>query len=403
MLGLSLVIAATQIVQGASRDVVGDERDIPFMTVPQLIKYWGYPVEEHWVTTSDGYILGLHRIPHARDDPSPESPRPVVYMQHCLTCSSAIWTFGPPTKSLGYILADAGYDVWMGNSRGNSYSRNHTSLEACSQERCNQFWDFGWDEGGHLDVTAGIDFALAYTGQESVYYVGHSMGCTQYLVMLSALPDYNDKIKLGTLLAPPAYMSHAPNIIFQIASWAGDIQILYHLFGFAEFLPHTDIETWLGHLVCSDDHPLLQTVCMNIGFAILGFNPGQLNGTMIPTYLDHIPEGTSTRPFVHYAQLYMSGKFESYDYGELGNWEHYGQPTPKNYDLKQVTAPTAIFKADADDLADLVDIDLLVNELPNVVFDHLVAINGWTHADYIAAMDADVLVYDYVLDLIRNY
>ena len=41
---------------------------------------------------------------------------------------------------------------------------------------------------------------------------------------------------------------------------------------------------------------------MNIGFSILGFNPDQLNGTMIPTYLDHIPEGTSTRPFVHYAQ-----------------------------------------------------------------------------------------------------
>ena len=138
-------------------------------------------------------------------------------------------------------------------------------------------------------------------------------------------------------------------------------------------------------------------------FAFLGFNPGQLNGTMIPTYLDHIPEGTSTRPFVHYAQLYVNGKFEAYDYGELGNWQHYGQATPMDYDLQKVTAPTAIFKADADDLADLVDIDLLVNELPNVVFDHLVGIEGWTHADYIVAMDADVLVYNYVLDLIQNH
>jgi len=142
---------------------------------------------------------------------------------------------------------------------------------------------------------------------------------------------------------------------------------------------------------------------MNIGFSILGFNPDQLNGTMIPTYLDHIPEGTSTRPFVHYAQLYMNGKFESYDYGESGNEEHYGQPGPVQYQLDRVTAPTAIFKSDADDLADLVDIDLLVNRLPNVVMDHMVERDGWTHTDYIVAMDADRLVYDYVLDLVRAH
>jgi len=403
LLRFSVFIVISQLCHGERFDATDKERDIPVMTVPELISYWGYPVEEHWVTTTDGYILGVHRIPHGRNDLHPGAPRPIVYMQHCLTCSSAIWAFGPPTKSLGYILADAGYDVWMGNSRGNSYSRNHTTLEPCSTEKCHDFWQFGWDEGGLYDVTAGIDYALNYTDQKDVYYVGHSMGCTQYLVMLSALPEYNEKIRLGSLLAPPAYMSHAPNFIFQIATLADDIQILYHLFGFAEFLPHYDFITWFGHLVCSDDHPYLQTVCMNFGFAFLGFNPGQLNGTMIPTYLDHIPEGTSTRPFVHYAQLYVSGNFEAYDYGELGNWQHYGQATPLDYDLKKVTAPTAIFKADADDLADLVDIDLLVNELPNVVLDHLVDIEGWTHADYIVAMDADTLVYDYVLDLIKNH
>merc|ERR1712130_737877 len=75
-----------------------EARDIPQMSVPTLINYWGYHVEEHWVTTEDGYILGLHRIPHGRGETS--SPRPVVYLQHCLTCSSAIWVFGPPEKSL---------------------------------------------------------------------------------------------------------------------------------------------------------------------------------------------------------------------------------------------------------------------------------------------------------------
>ena len=42
--------------------------------VPTLINYWGYPVEEHWVTTEDGYILGLHRIPHGPHIQHPSSP-----------------------------------------------------------------------------------------------------------------------------------------------------------------------------------------------------------------------------------------------------------------------------------------------------------------------------------------
>ena len=29
----------------------------------ELVDYWGYQFEEHPVVTSDGYILGVHRIP----------------------------------------------------------------------------------------------------------------------------------------------------------------------------------------------------------------------------------------------------------------------------------------------------------------------------------------------------
>ena len=54
---------------------------------PELIKYWGYPVEEHFVTTEDGYILGMHRIPYGKGGPSANSSRIPAFLAHGLESS----------------------------------------------------------------------------------------------------------------------------------------------------------------------------------------------------------------------------------------------------------------------------------------------------------------------------
>ena len=35
-------------------------------TMPELVLSKGYPLEEHFVTTGDGYVLGVYRIPHGK-------------------------------------------------------------------------------------------------------------------------------------------------------------------------------------------------------------------------------------------------------------------------------------------------------------------------------------------------
>ena len=129
----------------------------------EMIADAGYPSETHTVVTDDGYILKLHRIPHSPGEEY-DIQRPIVFLQHGLLSSSADWVVTGPGKALAFILADRGYDVWMGNTRGNTYSRNHTTLDTCSS--CHEFWSFGFDDSGNKDYPAEINYILDKTGEE---------------------------------------------------------------------------------------------------------------------------------------------------------------------------------------------------------------------------------------------
>lgn len=58
----------------------------------------GYPFELHYVTTKDGYVLALHRMPPR--DSTKAARRPVLIM-HGLLGSSADWLVTGPNRSIG--------------------------------------------------------------------------------------------------------------------------------------------------------------------------------------------------------------------------------------------------------------------------------------------------------------
>lgn len=62
-------------------------------------------------------------------------------MQHGLIDSSDTFIVNDPDKAPAFIMAKNGFDVWLGNSRGNKYSRRHVSL---NPDKDAAYWNFSW-------------------------------------------------------------------------------------------------------------------------------------------------------------------------------------------------------------------------------------------------------------------
>lgn len=155
-----------------------------------------------------------------------------VFLMHGLLDSSTGWVLMGPNKSLAYLLADLGYDVWMGNARGNRYSRNHTRWNPNGDyQNRKQFWNFSWNEIGLIDVPAMIDYVLENnTDFTNIHYIGYSQGTTAFFVMASERPEYNEKILMMNALAPITFMENCKSPAGRIVTRLLDnFQVRVHL------------------------------------------------------------------------------------------------------------------------------------------------------------------------------
>ena len=143
--------------------------------------------------------MNIQRIPCYNS-----GPKKVVFLQHGLMDSSSTWVMDFKTQSLAYILSDAGYDVWLGNMRGNKYGLQHIFLNAVDED----FWDFSFDEMSNFDLTSMVDYALKTTNEKQLIYIGHSQGTMIQFAQLSKNQDLASKIKLFVALGPVATVGH---------------------------------------------------------------------------------------------------------------------------------------------------------------------------------------------------
>lgn len=365
------------------------------LSVPSTIAKNGYLCETHTII-SQGYILNVHRIPRSKS--GDETPSKTIYFQHGIFASSADWILNGPEKALPYVLADAGYDVWMGNIRGNRYSREHIWLKSDSKE----YWDFSWHDVALYDVPAIIDYIRDFKGLNTkITYIGHSMGTTILFAMLSLKPEYNKILSAGIALAPVVYMSDIKSPLRSLAPIASNVAYMEMLYGSHEFIPKS---SFLGKMSSACDVSNRDFgLCKNVIFYICGADEKQINETLIPTFISNLGTGTSWKTAVHFAQeIVANDRFQQFDYGAYFNIEKYGTIKPPEYDLSKITLPLTLIWAKNDLLSSEKDVKKLYEKLPNYTEMYLVPYPKFNHLDYLWAIDAKELLNDKILNTLAR-
>ncbi|KAM9991291.1 hypothetical protein ACTFIZ_004706 [Dictyostelium cf. discoideum] len=363
--------------------------------ITQLIQARGYPVEDHTAITADGYILSIQRIPAGRHasnpNPNGKNGKPAVILQHGVEDIGTSWVNQLNVyQSLGFILADAGFDVWINNVRGTRYSNSSIYLDPSERP----FWQFSFDQMAEFDLPCVIDYVLQVTGNSKVGYVGHSQGTTMGFIGF-VNQTIAEKINLFVALAPVVRVTHCQSQLLNILA-EFNIDILFEVLGDKAFLADTPFLQKYLPIICKNE----PSVCENSLALIMGWDTANINETRLPVYMANEPGGTSVQNVVHWAQATKYG-YQKFDYGLIGNLQHYGQSTPPKYDITQFNTPVIAFSGGQDFLADPDDVEWLIPQLKSLVY--YKNLPTYSHLDFVWGETAYIDVYADVVTYLTKY
>ncbi|XP_015783042.1 gastric triacylglycerol lipase [Tetranychus urticae] len=413
-LNLYFVVTFTFLLTNSFADLVPELAD-EHRTPCQLIESRNFICDEQSIITDDGYILTVHHIINPVYKANNKSTiRPVV-IAHCLFGASPVWLINSENgfaadwsngtdfldldtegRNLPYLLSNLGYDVWMTNSRGNQFARNHTSLNPDTDKA---FWQFSFDEMITYDTPAIIDYVLEKTGYENLAWIGHSQGAMQLFGLLSEKPEYSAKVKPFISLAPVTHMAHITSPVRLIAK-VPFLQKIAKLLGGELRLPTTLIDLFADK-ICEEK--LVKEMCASI-FYLFGGHSEQFNTTRLPVYIAQGFWASSWWNLVHYGQAINNDRFAKFDFGWIENYQRYGSLKPAEYKMSAINSQDIfILSAVNDPLANRQDMETLRKSLQVPFIELTIDDPNFTHLDFMWAENVYQKAYKPVTEFLRKY
>ncbi|XP_063925654.1 lipase member J-like [Zophobas morio] len=367
-------------------------------TTPEIIQRRGFKVESHLVTTPDGYILQIFRIPpHEYDNRKNKQP---IFLLHSILSDSSAWVFAG-NRSIPFQLASEGYDVWIGNQRGTIYSRGHVALKDSNKE----YWDYNLDTLAANDIPSFLNKVAEVTGKAgSIIYMGHSRAIMLLFMYTSEHPEEIEQLLRGIVaFTPTAYLDPTGNVknFFTVAQLLG---LTLNKFGIGAIFQYPKPIIALSQALC----PKFPQICQFVAFEIIGHSNLLLNEDLL-NFFGHFPAPLSAKEIIQHGQFYETQRFQKFDYGVAKNIEIYGQDKPPLYNLRNVKVPTFICYGKKDVYISERTMMRIFNELGSerkAVYK--IPINDenerhqFSHVDFLFAANLTELLYKDLREIIEN-
>ncbi|KAF2758870.1 alpha/beta-hydrolase [Pseudovirgaria hyperparasitica] len=364
----------------------------------ELCALYGYYAEEHIVQTGDGYLLGLHRLgwrkgeEHVRVNSGPDSlKKKVVYMHHGLLMNSDVWVcITEKERVLPFLLVEQGYDVWLGNNRGNKYSKKSINCSPADVK----FWNFSMDQFAFHDIPDSVNYILETTHQSSLSYIGFSQGTAQAFAALSVSPPLNDKIDVFIALAPAMSPKGVFSSVVDTFVKASP-NLLFLAFGRRAILGSATM--WQAIL-----YPpiFVRLIDMSLTF-LFNWRGQNISPHQKLAAYPHLYSFTSTKSVVHWFQIMRNAKFQMYDdevQGPLSFSTGGKYYKVAKFPTRNIKTPIVLVYGGSDSL---VDINVMLQQLPA----HTTAkeVSHYEHLDFLWASTVDKLVFPHVFQALDTY
>lgn len=434
----------------ALKDTSND--DIAKSTPIEIIKRSGFKYKSFMVKGDDGYITELIRIINPLANRSQLKWPPVVMLHAALTSPATfVWASSiqhhpmryPPSlsanklqhqhqhhsvgswnRSLAFVLANNGYDVWLASARGShqqveahlhppflsmmknakkSHSKNMTMGQSLLELFESPFhWRFSFDEIIEHELPSQLDKILQVTKAPNVTLIAYSFSTMTVLPFLASRREYARQKVHNMVLMAPMINHQGSNALFSyfyqnVCGLAPDAMGAVIGTGFLLTRPARNLLLRLARSRRTRYGLVKFLVNLFAGFS------GQYRTLLEPSVLGHLFEETSFLQVKHFCQQVSAGQLQRYDHGRMKNLFVYGQANPFVYNISNIHVDNwLLLSAGKDNLAPPGS----VREIHERVWpkpEQHIEVHGYNHLDLVAAMDNGAYVNLPILDYLNRY